>query len=136
MESNGVSSPPARWAEKLKDLTVSPLTRDYPEPSSDDAAKRLFIDANESLTASENVKIALSKLQDLGPPFHLFLTAFVVLISRLTGDEDIALGTNAETDARPFVLRVPIVSSQTFSQLAANLKEASVVHLFLRLQAS
>ena len=50
----------------------------------------------EYLPASEDVRTALSKLRPLGTPSELLLTAFVVLVSRLTGDEDIPIGTNGE----------------------------------------
>lgn len=126
MEVNGTSPGLARWAERLKDLTVTPLTRDYPEPSSDESgpAKRP-IEAVEALTGSPSVSQALKTLQVLGSPYELLLTAYVVLISRLTGDEDIALGTNAQPGGQPFVLRVAISPTETFSHLLSKIKEVS-----------
>ncbi|EEP80264.1 L-aminoadipate-semialdehyde dehydrogenase large subunit [Uncinocarpus reesii 1704] len=115
-----------RWAQRLRNLTVSPLTRDYPEstPSGHDASKRP-IEAFESLQLSSEVQSAISKLAGPGDPsFLVFLTAFVVLVSRLTGDEDIALGTSSESDGRSFVLRVPISHSESFAQLYSKVKQA------------
>ncbi|EER23582.1 large subunit of alpha-aminoadipate reductase [Coccidioides posadasii str. Silveira] len=115
-----------RWAQRLKNLTVSPLTRDYPEttPSGPDVSKRA-IEAFESLKLSSEVQAAISKLS--GPSdsgFLVFLTAFVVLVSRLTGDEDIALGTSSESDGRSFVLRVPISQNESFAKLYSRVSEA------------
>ncbi|WEW60813.1 large subunit of alpha-aminoadipate reductase [Emydomyces testavorans] len=108
-----------RWSQRLKNLTVSPLTRDYPEPtpSGPDVPKRP-IEAFESLKLSSELQEAVGKLSEPSDSgFYVFLTAFVVLVSRLTGDEDIALGTSSESDGRPFVLRVPISQSESFAQL-------------------
>ncbi|KAL1959532.1 hypothetical protein VTO42DRAFT_1977 [Malbranchea cinnamomea] len=112
-----------RWAQRLRNLTVSPLTRDYPESSPSDASKRR-IEAFESLTLSPDEKKAFQSLREPGDSgFSVFLTAFVILIARLTGDEDIALGTSSESDGRPFVLRTPISPSETFLQLHAKIKQ-------------
>src|SRR5690242_4374434 len=95
MGANADSAHLKWWAERLRDQTVSPLTRDYPEPSSENAARRP-IEAVESLQASENVKAALSSLSPHGTASNIVLTALVILVSRLTGDEDISIGANAE----------------------------------------
>lgn len=103
-----------RWAERLKGLTnISPLTRDYPETG------RQPIEAYEFLQASVATREAIRTLQDATgvPAFLALLTAYVVVVSRLTGDEDIVIGTNADQDARTFVLRVPTASSDAFDQL-------------------
>lgn len=125
MSTNGVPPQLSRWADRLRDLTVSPLTRDYPEPSQEDKKKR-SIEAVESLGASQDSKNALKQLRHLGSPFHLLLTAYAILVSRFTGDEDIAIATNAEVDGKPFILRLPITAKETFSQLAAKVQSVSV----------
>ncbi len=43
MEPNGVSPALARWSERLEGVTVTPLTRDYPEPQSTEAARQPFV---------------------------------------------------------------------------------------------
>lgn len=108
-----------RWAQRLQNLTVSPLTRDYPETQKPDVAKRA-IEAFESLKLPQDAQSALQKLsQSSESTFSVFLTAFVILVARLTGDEDIAIGTSSADDGRPFVLRVPIDASESFEQLRA-----------------
>jgi L-2-aminoadipate reductase len=126
MQVNGVAPHLTRWAEKLKDLTVSPLTRDYPEPQLEDNGKR-DSEATESLEASQDVQHALDKLQSLASPFHILLAAYILLVSRLTGDEDIAIGTNSEVDGRPFLLRLPIAPKEPFSEVASRVQSVSVM---------
>ncbi|KAJ6106810.1 hypothetical protein N7512_010327 [Penicillium capsulatum] len=107
-----------RWAQRLNNLTVSPLTRDYPDTQKPDGKRA--IEAFESLKLPKDVQLALKKLSgQSSSDFTVFLTAFVVLVARLTGDEDIAVGTSVGDDGRPFVLRVPIDTSETFTQLYA-----------------
>ena len=126
MQANGGSPSLARWADRLKDLTVSPLTRDYPEPTQEDKKKR-SIEAVESLQADQDVKNALEKLQFLGSNYHLLLTAYVLLVSRFTGDEDISIATNTEVNGQPIVLRLPVASKETFSHLAAKVQSVSIL---------
>ncbi|KAL3455247.1 hypothetical protein BJX64DRAFT_272766 [Aspergillus heterothallicus] len=112
-----------RWAQRLQNLTVSPLTRDYPDTQNQEGAKRA-IEAFESLKLPSDTASALQNLPGTSSGFTVFLTAFVVLVARLTGDEDIAIGTSLGDDGRPFVLRVPIDSSETFLQLYAKVQKA------------
>lgn len=124
MEANGFSPNLDRWLQKLEGLTVTPLTRDYPEPSPDEAARlKRPIEAVETLAATASLNHALRNLHALGTPFELLLTAYVILISRLTGDEDIAVGTNIEPDGQPFILRVPVSTEETFIHLSSKIKE-------------
>lgn len=126
MELNGVSPGLARWSERLKDLTVTPLTRDYPDPSIHKAAPvKRPIEAVESLTASASVLHALRTLDALASSYELLLASYVILISRLTGDDDIAVGTNATPGGTPFVLRVLISSTDSFTDLVSKVKEVS-----------
>lgn len=105
-----------RWAQRLNNLTVSPLTRDYPDTQKPDSKRA--IEAFESLKLPKETQLALKKLSGASSSdFTVFLTAFVVLVARLTGDEDIAVGTSVGDDGRPFVLRVPIEASETFAQI-------------------
>ncbi len=124
MQTNGVSSKLGRWADRLKNLTVSPLTRDYPEPTQEDKKKR-SIEAVESLAADIDIRDALKKLQALGSSFHLLLTAYVLLVSRFTGDEDVSIAANTEVNGRPVILRLAIASKESFSQLVAKVQSVS-----------
>ncbi|PYI06451.1 large subunit of L-aminoadipate-semialdehyde dehydrogenase [Aspergillus sclerotiicarbonarius CBS 121057] len=112
-----------RWAQRLQNLTVSPLTRDYPDNQKQELPKRA-IEAFESIKLSKETQSALQKISGSSSGFTVFLTAFVVLVARLTGDEDIAIGTSSNDDGRPFVLRVPIEASETFLQLYAKVQKA------------
>lgn len=106
-----------RWAQRLNNLIVSPLTRDYPDSNK---AESRAIEAFESIQLPKETQLALKKLSgSSSSDFTVFLTAFVILVARLTGDEDIAVGTSLGDDGRPFVLRVPIDVSETFLQLYA-----------------
>lgn len=126
IESGPLQERLERWAQRLRNLTVSPLTRDYPEASSSvaDISKRP-IEAFESLKLSQDEQLAVKKLSaSEDSKFLVFLTAYVILVHRLTGDEDIALGTSSESDGRPFVLRIPIVPDESFSKLYARVVAA------------
>ena len=116
MESKDISPKLTRWADRLKGLRVSPLTRDYPEPPPGSANR--ILESVESLVAPEQTRSALTTLSSSGSPFELLLTAYIALISRLTGDEDIAIGTNAESDASPLILRIATSPDESFTQLA------------------
>ncbi|KAE8148773.1 hypothetical protein BDV25DRAFT_12114 [Aspergillus avenaceus] len=112
-----------RWAQRLQNLTVSPLTRDYPDNQNQELPKRA-IEAFESLKLQQDSISKLQKLSASSSGFTVFLAAFVVLVARLTGDEDIAIGTSSAEDGRPFVLRVPIDASETFLQLYSKVQKA------------
>jgi L-aminoadipate-semialdehyde dehydrogenase len=114
----------AWWAEQLKDQTVSPLTRDYPESAAENVPKRP-IEAVESLAAPSSTSDALKKLSVLGSTITVIQTALVVLVSRLTGDEDISIGTNGQPDGPAFVLRTSVAASESFSQLFKRIQDLS-----------
>lgn len=117
VESASLQEQLERWAQRLQNLTVSPLTRDYPDNQKPEQVKRV-IEAFESYQLPSEAQLALKKVSGgSSSGFTAFLTAYVVLVARLTGDEDIAIGTNSSDDGRPFVLRVSIDSSDTFLQL-------------------
>ncbi|KAJ5665881.1 uncharacterized protein N7477_008329 [Penicillium maclennaniae] len=112
-----------RWAQRLDNLTVSPLTRDYPDTQQPDIKRA--IEAFASIKLPKETQLALKNLS--GPSssgFTVFLTAFVVLVARLTGDEDIAVGTSVGDDGRPFVVRIPIDASESFAQLYTKVDKA------------
>lgn len=129
LESVSLQERLERWAQKLHNLTVSPLTRDYPEIQSTALPKRT-IEAFEHLELSKDSQLALQRFSGSSSGFTVFLTAFIVLVARLTGDEDIAVGTTSSEDGRPFVLRVPIDSSETFHQLYEKVEKVCLYLVF------
>ena len=103
-------------------LTTQALTTDYVRPD----PPRL-IEAIHSVTIPEATRIALLQLSILDgsnpfSPFTILLAAFVVLSFRLTGDEDISLGTSSE-NKEPFVLRTPVDGQTTFQSMLTKVKE-------------
>ena len=122
------------WAQRLNNLTVSPLTRDYPDTQKPDSKRA--IEAFESLRLPKETQLQLQKLSGSSSGFTIFLTAFVILVARLTGDEDIAVGTSSEEDGRPFVIRIPIDASETFVQLYAKVDKVCITIIVLGLTAN
>lgn len=111
------------WASRLENSTVTPLTRDYPEVTNvRDAATKRPIEALEDLIASSAECEALQKLCTPGyTPFTIFLATYAILISRLTGDEDISIGV--DVDSRPLVLRQTLTPAQSFSSALSALHD-------------
>lgn len=106
-----------RWETKLRSITTQSLTTDYVRPT--DGTK--IVEAVHSVTLPESTRNALLQLSVLGgsnnvSPFTVLLAAFAVLAARLTGDEDISIGTSGE-NAEPFVLRLPIDANTSFADL-------------------
>jgi L-2-aminoadipate reductase len=115
----------AWWAQHLQDQTLSPLTRDYPEASTEYGSKRA-IEAVESLSAPSSTTTALKELSKLGSLTYVIQAALVVLVSRLTGDEDISIGTNASINAPLFVLKTTVTASESFRQLLERVEHLNV----------
>ena len=88
------------------------------------------IEACETLEISEEVETALQRLQqidgDLYSSFSVLLSALMVLLSRLTGDENIAIGTGSNSDQQPFVLRAALDPNEAFSKLLARIEEVFI----------
>ena len=113
-----------RWEDRLRSLTTQTLTTDYVRPD----PPRL-IEAIHSITIPEAARTALLQLSILdgsspSSPFTILLAAFVVLSFRLTGDEDISLGTSSENN-EPFVLRTPVNGKTTFQSVLNKVKEVT-----------
>jgi len=113
-----------RWAKRLESLTVSHLPSDYTRPS----PPRL-VEAALSRAIDPEVQLAILRLIFQGPndsrsitPFTILLSAFIVLVQRLTGDEDISIGTSNE-GGDPFVLRCRIAPTESFTTLLDRVKQ-------------
>ena len=117
-----------RWEDRLRSLTTQTLTTDYVRPGPPG-----LVEAIHSVTIPEVTRTALLQLSildgsNLFSPFTILLAAFAILSFRLTGDEDISLGTSGE-NKEPFVLRTPIDGQTTFQSLLNKVKEVSYITL-------
>lgn len=108
------------WAEQLASPTVTPLTRDYPETSQENVPKRP-IEALETLVVHS---AGLAKLSQSHDADLLLLATVVVLVARLTGDEDVSVGTNIGLDGPATVIRMSLTASERFDSLLERAKEA------------
>ncbi|RMD41769.1 hypothetical protein DV735_g3373, partial [Chaetothyriales sp. CBS 134920] len=109
------------WADKLKDATISPLTRDYPETVGENAHKRP-IEAVETLAVSQQTAEGLQTLAKDSDLNAFFLAVLTALIARLTGDDDISLGTNHGLNGPALVLRTFLSVSEPFDSLVDKVK--------------
>lgn len=108
------------WSERLSSPTVTPLTRDYPDPTQESISKTKIVGV-EVVQAESNGLKKLCKQYDSS---LVLLTAFTILTARLTGDEDISVGTNIGVDGVPVVARISLTASEPFDELLAKVKDA------------
>lgn len=119
-----------RWAKRLENLTVSHLPSDYTRPS----PPRL-VEAALSRSIDAEVQLSLFRLVLRGTgdshttPFTILLSAFIVLVQRLTGDEDISIGTSNER-GDPFVLRCRLSPSDPFTSLLQTVKRVLAIPIY------
>ena len=121
MAQDSIDARLARWEERLRSLTTQSLATDYVRPDPPRIVEAVHIAA-----IPEPAKLALLQLGILDgsnpvSPFTVLLAAFSVLAFRLTGDEDISIGTTAE-NKEPFVLRTPLTGQTTFIDLLNQVK--------------
>ncbi|KAL2312138.1 L-2-aminoadipate reductase [Schizosaccharomyces pombe] len=109
-----------RWSERLKSQTISHLPTDYSRPVPSRLVEAVFERTlpEDAKTALIKVYVAAQAKGILVTPFNILLTIFIILVSRMTGDEDISIGTSSE-NAIPFVLRTFIQPSDSFLDLLA-----------------
>ncbi|CCX30155.1 Similar to L-aminoadipate-semialdehyde dehydrogenase; acc. no. P40976 [Pyronema omphalodes CBS 100304] len=111
-----------RWENRLRSITTQSLTTDYVRPTEETR----IVEAIHNVALPEATRTALLQLAILDgshsvSPFTVLLAAFAVLAARLTGDEDISIGTSGETK-EPFVLRLPIDPKTSFADLLERVK--------------
>lgn len=123
MEVNGEPSHLEWWTERLRNNTVTQLTRDYPEIGAESASRRP-IEAVETLRSPFSLDVRPIIAAPDAKWSDLVITCMVILVSRLTGDEDISLGVNCSTDGPAFVLRVRASPAQTFHFLLDSVRDA------------
>lgn len=103
---------------------------DYCEPSqSAPESARRPIEACEVLELSSDTQTAVQRLQkrdgkDDYPSLIIFLSALIVLVSRLTGDDIIAVGTS-NGNGTAFVLPTPVELKEAFVNLLARVNEVA-----------
>lgn len=140
VSGNDLSERLDRWQARLASLPSIALPTDYPRPSSSQLVQALASTDLSSRTRSSLVRLALHHDAELHPdsvdddeddndsqdekdgpgaptPFHLLLAAFVVLLHRYTGDNDIVIGTSSPRTGEPLILRIPIEAGDPFWQL-------------------
>ncbi|KAL7266485.1 putative NRPS-like protein biosynthetic cluster [Rhizina undulata] len=122
MAENSIEARLARWEERLRSLTTSSLTTDYVRTD-----PPRIVEAVHVVTLNESARLSLLQLGILDgsnpvSPFTVLLTAFAILAFRLTGDEDITIGTSGE-NKEPFVLRTPVDPQTTFDSLLRSVKK-------------
>lgn len=129
IEEESLDARLARWEARLRSVTLQSLTTDYVRPEN---AK--IIEAVHSVTLPDATRTALLQLSILDgstavSPFTVLLGAFAVLAARLTGDEDISIGTSGE-NKEPFVLRLPIDYKTPFATLLTKVKDVCIESLY------
>ncbi|KAJ3038477.1 large subunit of alpha-aminoadipate reductase [Rhizophlyctis rosea] len=110
----------ARWQARLASLTELILPTDYPRP-----IPQRVVEAEQTLDIPEATSLAIMKLS-LGikptgtsvsvSPFSILLAAFVVLLHKYTGEEDVTVGSSSRS-SNPLVLRMPIKDEDTFEEV-------------------
>ncbi|MEX0323229.1 MAG: amino acid adenylation domain-containing protein [Puniceicoccaceae bacterium] len=123
------------WTELLKSPTVLELPTDYPRPQ-----RQSFNGGRLTFTLPDSISVKLTKLtrQTETTPFMVLMSAFQVLLSRYSGQDDILVGTpvanrnSAEFEkvigffVNTLVYRGDFSVSPTFKQLIEQIREQSI----------
>lgn len=133
-----------RWKSKLSDLPSLQLPTDYPRPT--ESSK--LVEATQSCVLNERLALGLARLalyddsdndnagqeeeeessplsQPPATPFHLLLSAFVVLLHRYTGDTDLLIATSsiqAKSIGDPLLLRIKADPGDSFWELVRRIQ--------------
>lgn len=113
------------WSNKLKSLTTSVLPFDFVLP-----AEGKVVEASYRFTFTpefeNNLKTIASatsqKLNRPVTPFNVALAIYALIVFRLTGDEDIVLGTSTEVN-QAFVFRTSVNAKSTLPEILLALLE-------------
>jgi amino acid adenylation domain-containing protein len=125
----------AYWRDQLEGISPLELPTDRPRPP-----VQTFHGASESLTVPRSLSNALKQLAHRKGVtlFMLLLAAFQVLLSRLSGQEDIAVGTPIANRGRSevegligfftntLVLRSDLTNNPTFEELLEQVREKAL----------
>lgn len=113
------------WSNKLKSLTSSVLPFDFVAPAEGkvvEASHRFNFTPefeNNLNTIAAAVSISINKPVSA---YNVALAIYALLVFRLTGDEDIVLGTSTESN-QAYVFRTSITGKTTFSQIVSAVLE-------------
>ncbi|KAH7329806.1 alpha-aminoadipate reductase Lys1p [Rhizoctonia solani] len=118
----------ARVVGRLQNLPAIALPTDYPRPPTN-----RLVEAVQTYQLTDDTSLGLLKLaiyeddpevpqsgdsdsdsQERPTPFHLLLSAFLVLLHRYTGDTDIIIGSSSATATDPLFLRITIEPTDPF----------------------
>ncbi|KAK9235544.1 hypothetical protein V1525DRAFT_259803 [Lipomyces kononenkoae] len=106
------------WASALRNPTLAALPTDFarPVPLTVVEAKHVFAFPEPAVQAVKQLAIVDNDSTVSFSPYTIALTAFVVLVFRLTGDEDIVVGANTAKD-EPVVIRASVTGQLPFIEL-------------------
>lgn len=94
------------WLNYLDNPTLSVLPHDFLRPLN-----------GKSVESTKTFSVPNT------PDFTTGLAIFAALIFRLTGDDDVVIATDAESSGEPFIVRLSIDASVTFSDLLKKVNE-------------
>ncbi|KAF0374315.1 L-aminoadipate-semialdehyde dehydrogenase [Gigaspora margarita] len=129
-----------RWKQRLRNLTELQLPTDYVRPLTPKVIEdkkilripeatalailqlSLAIQPDSSISSTQTSTQTNESFREQPTPFTILLAAFVVLLHRYTGDEDITVGSSSDT-RNPLVLRISIDPSDTFAQVIQKVQQ-------------
>jgi L-aminoadipate-semialdehyde dehydrogenase len=114
------------WSSKLKNCTLSVLPFDFVRPADGKIVEAVH---SVKLNSEQNESVIKLASHVSATGFQTVLAAFVTLVFRLTGDEDIVVGTNT-VNYKPYVLRTPITGQKQFKELAQEVSVIATVRRF------
>ncbi|KZT61684.1 large subunit of L-aminoadipate-semialdehyde dehydrogenase [Calocera cornea HHB12733] len=139
MAGHGRSALPARLAQataRLQSLPAMALPTDYPRPSPLRLVEAVQAHDLPPATARSLLRLAVfhdgegdpavdsDDQQDQPTPFQLLLAAFVLLLHRYTGDNDLLIGSSATSTPDPLILRVNVEPSDPFWSVVRRVQSA------------
>jgi len=109
----------ARWATRLQNPSGSRIPTDYARVS---PPRFIRGEYSTKVDADMHALIATFATENDTTPFIVLLSAFAIVIHRITGDEDTIIGTNLTAPA-PFPIRVKVSSNCSFWSLLQTVRE-------------
>ncbi|KAK7202694.1 hypothetical protein BZA70DRAFT_100961 [Myxozyma melibiosi] len=106
------------WASALRSSTIAALPTDFvrPAPITVVESKHVLELSDDVLKAIQRLAIVDGDSTESFSTYTIALTAFIVLVFRLTGDEDIVIGANS-TNNEPLVIRAGVTGQLSFIEL-------------------